>query len=172
MLLKRNDSTRSVAAWSSHTPHALRIEGEHQVDVVAEVPVRIVITSVGIDLPIVPAQYDRAHSTWAVVDRAVNVALETYPINDRGGVTFMYGHNNRRTLGATKELKLGDTAIVMTESGRVYNYTFVSSESVKPDNTSLFNNLDTRKPTLKLMTCQGFLSSERRIMTFTLESVQ
>lgn len=138
-------------------------------NVIQGTPVRMVIERLGIDLTVVRGEYDSANQTWSVKDGAGNFASNTYPMNDDKGVTLIYGHNNIYTLGKTKKLEVGDKLLVTTDNGHIFSYVFTGDTVVSPTDTTLFGELDTEEPVLKLMTCSGKWFESRRLMTFKLE---
>jgi LPXTG-site transpeptidase (sortase) family protein len=131
-------------------------------------PVRIVMPDVSIDLPIVSGYYISAEKGWYVSPVNANYAVNTFPINNGKGTTLIYGHALVYVFGRTQNLKPGNTAIIYTDNGHIFQYVYQSEITVDPTDTEIFSNLDSDKPVLKLMTCGGSWSQNRRIMTFQL----
>jgi LPXTG-site transpeptidase (sortase) family protein len=100
-----------------------------------------------------------------------NYAVNTYPVNNSNGTTLIYGHALVYVFGRTQNLKTGDTAFVYTDNGHIFQYQFKDSTTVDPTDTEIFSQLKTSQPVLKLMTCGGSWSQNRRIMTFELVKV-
>ncbi|TXG77680.1 sortase [Patescibacteria group bacterium] len=141
-------------------------------DVKQGLPKRLAIKRLGIDLPVVATTYNTQNHTWPVFDRAANYASNTYAANDSHGVTFIYGHNNTATLGKTTAIRAGDELVLETSANHVFTYVYISDEVVGPVDTTALTNLESQKPLVKLMTCTGVFSQDRRIMLFELKAVQ
>src|SRR5580765_4459047 len=58
-------------------------------------PVRIVISSVQIDLTVDEGSYNPADDSWSLSGYHAQYATTSAPANDRDGGTFIYGHNNK-----------------------------------------------------------------------------
>jgi LPXTG-site transpeptidase (sortase) family protein len=131
-------------------------------------PVRIVLANVSIDLPVVTGYYIDARQGWYVSPSAANYAVNTYPVNNSHGTTLIYGHALTYVFGRTSNLKPGDTALIYTDNGHIFKYLYSSESTVEPTDTQIFSDLNTEKPVLKLMTCDGAWSQNRRFMIFNL----
>ncbi|SRR6266550_744896 len=132
-------------------------------------PVRLVVPRLGIDIAIVDGHYNAVVRDWTVSKAAANWAVNTVPVNNNRGITFIYGHDTKQILAPTERIATGDTAYVYTDNGHVFSYTYQSDSIVKPADTQLFDQLD-GAPGIKLMTCDGAWSQNRRIMNFNLVS--
>src|SRR6266404_2713942 len=75
-------------------------------------PVQIVLPEIGIDVPVVDGYYISAKNVWYVAPAAGTYAINTYPINNTGGTTLVYGHWFSYVFGPTKNIKPGDKALV------------------------------------------------------------
>lgn len=131
-------------------------------------PIRILLPDVAIDLPVVNGYYISATKGWYVSPVDANYAINTFPINNSHGTTLIYGHALVYVFGKTLNLKPGDTAFVYTNNGHIFKYSYSNSVTVNPSDTEIFSDLNTKQPTLKLMTCGGSWSQNRRFMTFNL----
>jgi LPXTG-site transpeptidase (sortase) family protein len=130
-------------------------------------PVRIILPGESIDLPVVKGYYIRATQTWYVSPNSANYAPNTALINNQKGASLIYGHALNYIFGNTRNIKAGDKAIVYTQNGHIFEYEFSSQVTVDPSDTQVFSEVD-NKPVLKLLTCGGSWSQNRRIMTFNL----
>jgi LPXTG-site transpeptidase (sortase) family protein len=131
-------------------------------------PARIIAERAGINLPIVNGIYNTKTNEWVVKDGVGNFATVTRQLSNQAGTTLIYGHNNSYTFGRLNSLTNGDEVIVYSQEGHIFKYKFVSAEDVKPDDVSVFQNLD-GKPMLKLLTCSGTWFQNRHIITLSLE---
>lgn len=134
-------------------------------------PVRVLIPSAGIDLPIVDGTYDSVNELWSVSGTAANYATNTPLINNQKDRTIIYGHAIKSIFGNLQTVKTGDKAYIYTDNGHVFGYTYASTEIVKPENTEVFNKLS-GQPGIYVMTCDGLWSTERRIVLFNLENAK
>jgi LPXTG-site transpeptidase (sortase) family protein len=130
-------------------------------------PVRIILPAQSIDVSVVNGYYVPSKKSWYVAPAAANYAPNTALINNSKGTTLIYGHALSYVFGATKNIKKGDTAIVYTDNGHIFQYVFDSEISVNPTDVEIFSEVS-GNPTLKLMTCGGTWYQNRRIMAFNL----
>lgn len=133
-------------------------------------PVRIVIDTLGRDLPIDEGVHDPSNGSWTLSDTRAQFALPSQPANDRAGMTLIYGHNNRNVFAPLYRLRSGDQAEVYTHNGYVFRYQYQSYDMVTPDNVSVFTYQG--KPRLTLQTCSGNWDGLRRLHHFSLIEVQ
>lgn len=135
-------------------------------------PVRIVIPDSQVDLPIDPGYYDDTTGSWTLSGYRAQFAMMSTLANNLGGDTFIYGHNNNYVFGALRHHTpaVGATAYVYTDNGHIFTYTFVSSSSYDPNDTSV---LDYNGPSiLTIQTCTGSLNEWRTMYRFIFNSVQ
>ena len=138
---------------------------------VSGVPTRIIIPDVGIDVSVVPGNYNVTSAVWSVANYQANYATNTALSNNYQGKTLIYGHWTQQVFGPTKNLKAGNEAYVYTENGHLFKYVFVSSSVVSPSDIHVISQLS-GKPGLVLLTCQGFHAQERRLMYFRVEQAE
>ena len=141
--------------------------------VISGTPVRIVIESAGIDLPIDEGTYNPADGSWTLSDTNAQFATMTAPANDYGGTTFIYGHGTDAVFGkiGTTHPPLGTTARIYTDNGHVFTYALESIGDFQPDDTSVFDDTVSGSPRLIVQTCTGIFSEWRTMFMFTLQGV-
>lgn len=139
--------------------------------IITGAPIRIEIPSLAIDLPIENGVYDSSTNIWQVKTGFVHFANMTSLPSTEPGNTFLYGHNNKKTLYATKKISTGAELRVYTSNGHQFSYQYTGEETVEPNNISIFATQHS-VPTLTLMTCSGTWSQQRRLMNFALVEVQ
>lgn len=132
-------------------------------------PTRVVVPSVGIDLPVRMGFYDPVTQDWTVDMQSAFYADRSVPINDSNGSTLIYGHAQHGLFSRLPEITDGATAEVHTDTGKVFSYTFQSSRQVTPDDTSIF--VTTGAPMLTLQTCSGPFDAYRTLVSFNLSGV-
>jgi LPXTG-site transpeptidase (sortase) family protein len=133
------------------------------------IPTRVVVPSVGIDLPVKVGSYNAVDQTWTLDTLSAFYADRSVPVNDSNGSTLIYGHARSGLFGKLPEISSGATAQVFTDSGKVFSYIFTSSRQVQPDDTSIF--VDSGAPVLALQTCSGPFDIYRTLVSFNLEKV-
>lgn len=148
------------------------IEQTPEKPIISGLPVRIVVPRLGIDLRVMKGEYNPEDKSWTLVDGRIEAyyAMPSVMANDFGGNTFIYGHKNRFVFGALEKLAPGDVAHVYTENNLVFTYTFLSSQEMTPDQTSIFDYEG--PPQLTLQTCTGNWYELRRLSIFKFESVK
>lgn len=134
-------------------------------------PIRLVVPRLNIDLPIEDGIYDPTTDSWTLSRTATHYALITAPPNTTSGNTLIYGHNNRRILGATRNIQPGDVLQIITKENQTFSYAYTSDIKVDPSNTSIFGDTSIDKPRLTLLTCDGLFNEQRRLMSFDFTEV-
>ncbi len=155
------DTEVSVAPKHLMQPASLKIN--------LGLPIRVVVPSVGIDLPVRMGSYDPATQTWTLDTHSAFYAVNSVPANDSNGATLIYAHAQNGLFVRLPDISQGATAQVYTDSGKVFSYTFSSTRKVKPDNMSVFDS--TGAPTLTLLTCSGIFDTYRTLVSFSLSGV-
>ena len=135
-------------------------------DTITGSPNRLVIARLGIDLTIEDGAYDVATDSWTLSRTGVHYALMTAPPNTTSGNTLIYGHNNRRILGATRSIQPGDVAEIYTKEGYIFRYAYTADVKVDPTDTSILSDTAEAKPKMTLLTCDGLWNEKRRLMSF------
>jgi LPXTG-site transpeptidase (sortase) family protein len=132
-------------------------------------PTHIEIPNVGIDLNVIPGYYYPKTATWTLSLDSAQFATMTAKPNNKSGDTFIYAHYRFHVFYTLPKVKAGDEAIITTDNGHTFRYTFVSSTITTPDNTSLFNYKG--KPILILQTCTGTHFQNRQLFVFNFTQV-
>lgn len=121
-------------------------------------------------LDVLPGSYDPSDDSWNIASYKTQYILGTAWPNNKNGNTVIYGHNNMKVFGHTKELAPGDVATLSTASGHTFTYQYVDDQVVDPSDTSVLTT-PTSRPTLTLITCTGIWNQSRRLMHFELSTV-
>ena len=161
--------TTPVRAAPIATVVAKRLTGPAFAKINVGIPTRIVVESVGIDLPVRTGSYDPSDNTWTLDTQSAFYADRSVPANDSNGSTLIYGHAQFGLFAKLPEIIDGAVAKVYTDSGKVFTYTFASSRQVKPDDTSIFST--SGGPVLALQTCSGPFDVYRTLVSFSLSEV-
>ena len=138
--------------------------------IIQGVPTRVVVPSVGIDLPVQIGVYNPVDSSWSLGTDSAFYANLSVPANNNNGTTLLYAHGQDGLFGALPNIQPGATAQVYTSTGALFSYTYESMQQVEPSNTDIFSI--TTLPTLTLQTCTGDWSQFRALYSFTLTKVE
>jgi LPXTG-site transpeptidase (sortase) family protein len=133
-------------------------------------PVRIVIPSLGIDLPVAVGSYNPNDASWTLDNTKAYYADNSLPANDSNGKTIIYGHAQAPVFAALIYLPPEAKAEVYTDSGHVFHYVYTTMKEVDPTDTTIFGA--DGPPTLVLQTCSGPWDAYRALFSFKLEAVQ
>jgi len=129
-----------------------------------KLPVRIIIPSLGIDLPIVESEIK--DGKWEVTDIGVSY-LKTSPVAGEIGNSVLYGHNWSNLLGNLIKVKTGDEIEVYFSDGNIKRFVVTLIQEVKPNDISVLKSTTDQRITL--YTCSGFLDSKRFVVTALLK---
>lgn len=132
------------------------------------IPRYISIPSLGIDTTVEDGYYNAKTGQWTISEASAFFATPTDEANSKAGDTFIYGHNSTKIFGKLLQIKPGAQAIVDTDSGAQFIYTFTSTAAVKPTDTRILDYSGT--PRLTLQTCSGLWNQNRQIFYFDLKS--
>lgn len=134
------------------------------VPAVVGVPVNIDVPEVGVGLEVLPGSYDASVGDWTLSYSHALHADSSMPLNDANGTTLLYAHALSGLFGELPSLQPGMIAHVMSDTGRVFRYTYRSSVEVLPSDTSVFTSKG--PPTLVLQTCSGAWDTHRALYYF------
>lgn len=140
-------------------------------EVVRGKPVRLRIPRLGVDVAVADGVYHEATQTWTLSGDRAHYAVMTPQPSNLPGNTLVYGHNTRRVLAATDDIRAGDSLIVKTDNGHALTYTYTGDSLVDPSDTEFLRETP-GAPTLTLLTCDGPLFEKRRLMSFALTEVR
>lgn len=130
-------------------------------------PVRIDIPSLNISLQVIDGVYDSASGKWTLTKDKAQFALLSQLANNEGGNTFIYGHYRKNVFAALPKIRSGEVAIVTTDNGRSFYYSFTTSRVVAPHQSEgIFDY--SGEPILTLQTCTGAFFEKRQLFTFNL----
>jgi sortase (surface protein transpeptidase) len=132
------------------------------------IPTRIVISSLGLDLAVGTGSYDSSTESWTIDDTKAYFADVSVPLNNRGGTTLIYGHNQGPVFGGLHSILPDSEAVVYSDSGYNFHYIYQSMQQVLPNDTSVFQ--DNGTPKLVLLTCSGGWDTYRSLYVFKLQS--
>lgn len=141
-------------------------QAHDDIPLISGTPVRIEVPSVSIDLKVIPGYYYPKSQSWTLSLNDAQYGVMTAPANNRGGDTFIYAHYRKGVFLALPKIQTGATAVVTTDNGHSFTYTFRASQITTPQDTSLFTYKG--KPILVLQTCTGVWFQNRQLFTFDL----
>ena len=125
----------------------------------SETPTSITIESKNIQLPIIPVTIN--DGIWPVDDHnALHLATSAHP-GERGNIVI-YGHNTMPVFGNLRQVVIGDTIEIVTDTDVVHTYVVKEVLRVKPTDIEVV--LPTDHEVLTVYTCIGWLDSERLVV--------
>ena len=131
----------------------------------SDTPVGIAIPLINIDLPVVKGQFNDSAGTWDVSAGVANYLVDSPGLDSPKGKAIIYGHATDDVFGKLTRLRPGDEVNVTADTSKQYSYKMVSSQVVSPDNTDVLDQTN-GNPGLVLITCSGWFSENRLILTF------
>lgn len=134
------------------------------------IPARVTVPSLSIDLGVKTGEYDANTATWAVDNSGAFYAPISVPVNDNNGITLIYAHAQTGLFETLPEIQPGAEAIVTTDNGHTFHYTYQTMRKADPSDVSVFQ-VD-GPPTLVLQTCMGEWSQYRALFSFNLTKVE
>lgn len=138
--------------------------------VIQGTPARIIIPSLNIDVAIDVGTYNSVDASWTLSGYHAQYADLTVPANNSNGNTLIYGHNNKYVFGRLRADIPANTQVeIIATNGNHFYYTYVGSQSVTPDDVSLFSY--TGSPMLVVQTCTGSWHEQRKLATFRFDKV-
>jgi len=133
-------------------------------------PNNISIPSVSVNVSVVDGQFDAKTQEWTLGLHTAHWGVMTPQPNDTSGNTYIYGHYRPEVFAYLHTIRPGAQAFVTTDNGYKFTYTYESSVTVSPNDTSLFSY---RGPSiLTVQTCSGSWFQNRTLYKFTFTSVE
>lgn len=123
-------------------------------------PERVVIPSLGVNLAISGSIEEQG--AWEISETGANFALNTAIPNGFSGNTALFGHDRPKLFNPIHQLKEGDLIEVHTRE-MIYRYSVTGNLVVGPTDISVMDQ--TKDSRLTLVTCDGWLSENRYIVT-------
>jgi len=130
-----------------------------------EIPQRIIIPQISLDLTITPAKIVNNH--WQTSEEGASYLLGSGIPGQKGNV-ILYGHNKQLLLGPIRWLKEGEEIKIINRRGEEYIYSIVQTKTVTPETVEIL--APSEEAVLTLYTCTGFLDRERWVIVAQLHS--
>ena len=132
-------------------------------------PVRVIVPSLNIDLPVDVGSYNPEDGSWTVDATRAYYADVSMPVNNSNGTTLIYGHAQSTIFETLPRILPDAEAVIHTDSGYVFLYRHTTVQEVLPSDVSVFTAAG--DPKLVLQTCVGLYSELRALYSFRLESI-
>ncbi|KKR30448.1 hypothetical protein A2715_04540 [Candidatus Woesebacteria bacterium RIFCSPHIGHO2_01_FULL_39_32] len=150
--------------WQRVTPRRLSFNidnlGESEVVGESSKPTALLISDLGISLPIFPAKIQ--NGKWEATSKGVSY-LSTSSIPGELGNSVIYGHNWKSLLGNLTKAKPGQEIMIYYSNGTKKTFKITHTQVVTPNQTKILDRTDDRRITL--YTCTGFLDTKRFVVT-------
>ncbi len=130
-----------------------------KVNLESEIPLRVIVDSVNIDIPIQESPFE--NGSWIAHEDSASYALGTSPLNSETGNTLIFGHARSKIFKPLINAKLGDIVKVYSNS-EIYFYKIVDREVVSPYNIDALESPANYKITL--LTCIGKNDESRLLL--------
>jgi sortase (surface protein transpeptidase) len=134
-------------------------------------PTRITIPSLGVDLAVINGYYHQQDGTWTLSKTKAQFATPSQLANNTSGTTFIYGHDTKAVFRALHSITKDAVAIVTTDNGYRFVYTFSDSVITSPLSIGEVTAASAT-PRLSLQTCYGATSADRQIFHLYLQRVE
>jgi len=130
-----------------------------------EIPQRIIIPQIKLDLTITPAKIVNNH--WQTSEEGASYLLGSGIPGQKGNV-IIYGHNKSLLLGPIRWLKEGEEIKIINRQGEEYIYSIIQTKTVTPEAVAIL--APSEDAILTLYTCTGFFDRERWVIVAQLQS--
>ena len=157
----------SIKGYREFQPDVLSFsEAPEHIAVVEEgdLPAKILIPKVRIDLPVSPAKVVNNH--WEVSDEGASYLLGS-GIPGREGNVVIYAHNKNHLFGPIRWLGKDEEIRLVNKKEEEFIYQVVETKTVSPETVEVL--LPSGGARLTLYTCTGFLDRERFIVVAKLQ---
>lgn len=133
------------------------------------IPVRVVVPSLAIDLPVATGTYNPDDGSWTVDTTKAYYADVSMPVNNSNGTTMIYGHAQSLVFETLPQIQPDAEVVVYTDNGYAFHYKHTTVKTVPPTDVSVFTAYG--PPKLVLQTCVGVYSELRALYSFRLVSI-
>ena len=127
-------------------------------------PVSIAIPSLKMNLNVIPGVYNPRSGQWTLTDDKAQFAEPSVPPNNETGNTLIYGHYRPEVFAYLHHISPGAQAIITTDNGYKFTYTFQNTVPYNPGDTSIFTYKGV--PRLTIQTCSGAFMQNRQMYFF------
>lgn len=152
--------------WERTNPYRLSFETAFPTQTVATIhsvlPTQITISSIGVDLPIIPATIRQG--SWETTAQGVSYVVSSAIPGEKGN-SVIYGHNWSNIFGRLPNITRGDRISVFFSDGSSRSFTVQYTTIVTPDQTHVIEPTDDAR--LTLYTCTGFFDTKRFVTVAT-----
>ncbi len=157
----------ALAETAPVAPNPIHIDKNllSQTTPVEEIPSRIVIPTLDIDLPVTPSRVIDGY--WELSETTASYGLGSSHPGENGNVVI-FAHARKGLFLPLRNIQKEADVYVLTRA-HWYVYKVADIKSVDPSDTSVI--AQTIRPTLTLYTCSGFVDEKRLIVTATPKEV-
>lgn len=146
--------------WLHNDPNRLAFSNYSQKEQVPaaseELPTRVTIQNLAIDVPLIPAQV--AGDAWDTTESGASYLLSS-PIPGKTGNSIIYAHNWASLFGNLPSIKQGDSITIRYADGSQKTFIVQSTSVVSPNDTQVLQ--ETTDKQITLYTCMGWFDSKR-----------
>ncbi len=129
-------------------------------------PVRIMLPSIGVDLPIDETIIHK--NTWEIYENGASHLSSSANPGEEGNI-IIYAHNTKDRFGKLEEVKKGEIIKVYSEDNKAYTYEVTNILTVNPTQINVL--LPTKEEMLTIYTCTGFADLKRLVLQAKIRSI-
>jgi sortase (surface protein transpeptidase) len=155
---------QSRAALAHDTPTIPVKPIQFKPTVITGLPVAIAIPSLKMNLQVIPGIYNPRTGQWTLTDSMAQFATPSVQPNNEAGNTLIYGHYRPEVFAYLHHIVAGAQAVITTDNGYQFTYTFQNSVAFNPSDTSIFTYQGA--PRLTIQTCSGAFMQNRQMYYF------
>lgn len=132
-------------------------------------PTHLNIPSLNMNLQVIDGVYNKQTKDWTLTLDKAQFALPSVQPNNEQGNTLIYGHYRPEVFAYLHLIKPGAKAIITTDNGLTFTYTYQNTEAFNPADTSIFTY--SGPPRLTIQTCSGAFMQNRQMYYFSYDGV-
>lgn len=165
--------SKVAVASTAGTPTQTVVQPAPSPTVITGQPETLDIPSLRMHLQIIDGVYNTKTGQWTLtLDKVQFAAAYSVQPNNVAGDTFLYGHYRPEVFAYLHLIKPGAQAIIITDNGYQFTYTYQSSQPFDPTDTSALADQATGQPRLTIQTCSGSFMQHRQMYYFSYDGYQ
>lgn len=121
--------------------------------------------ALNMNVNIIPGHYDANTGAWTLTTTDAQFVTFSAQPNNETGNTYIYGHYRPNIFAYLHLISPGTIATIRTSNGYQFNYKFVYTYAVAPNQTATLNA--SKAPILTVQTCSGDFFQNRQMYIFS-----
>jgi sortase (surface protein transpeptidase) len=120
------------------------------------------------NVPVIPGYYNKSNNSWTLTESSAQFAVMSAQPNNITGNTYIYGHYRPEVFAYLHWITPGTIATVTTNNGYQFQYKYVGTYAVQPNDTGVLN--PSKSPILTVQTCSGAFFQNRQMYIFSYQN--